>query len=162
MRQCWYLGWGGIFTCWWNRTKTVFKRLQYINDRSWTCYWFVKRKIKMQVVGDVSSPVQLYQIMLRYSLRVLYILSTGCLQANWWVVVQDFKQNKQIKRESWCVEWYFYYLVFYFLSIRKIIQSLTKSPIYFKEEKLNFTCWLLNHDPKLALARILPLFFFVF
>ena len=103
--------------------------------------------------------VQLCQIMLRYSLRVLYILSTGCLQANWWVVVQDFKQNKQIKRESWCVEWYFYYLVFYFLSIRKIIQSLTKSPIYFKEEKLNFTCWLQNHDPKLALARILPLFF---
>ena len=116
----------------------------------------------MQVVGDVSCPVQLYQIMLRYSLRVLYILSTGCLQANWWVVVQDFKQNKQIKRESWCVEWYFYYLVFYFLSIRKIIQSLTKSPIYFKEEKLNFTCWLLNHDPKLALARILPLFFLSF
>ena len=40
--------------------------------------------------------------------------------------------------------------MFYFLSIRKIIQSLTKSPIYFKEEKLNFTCWLLNHDPELA------------
>ena len=33
---------------------------------------------------------------------------------------------------------------------QKIIQSLTKSPIYFKEEKLNFTCWLLNHDPELA------------
>ena len=110
-------------------------------------------------VGNVGSPVQLCQIMLRYSLRVLYILSTGCLQANWWVVVQDFKQNKQIKRESWCVEWYFYYLVFYFLSIRKIIQSLTKSPIYFKEEKLNFTCWLMNHDPKLA--RILSYHYFL-
>ena len=88
-------------------------------------------------VADVRFPVQLCQIMLSYSLRVLYILSTGWLQANnWWVVVQDFKQNKQIKREreSWCFEWYFYYLMFYFLSIRKIIQSLTKSPIYLKKK----------------------------
>ena len=105
----------------------------------------------MQVGGDVCCPwlVQLCQIMLRYSLRVLYILSTGRLQANkWWVTART--SSKTSRWRVWCFEWYFYFLVFYFLSIRKIIQSLTKSPIYFKEEKLNFTCWLLNHDPKLG------------
>ena len=40
----------------------------------------------------------------------------------------------------------------------KLSKSLTKSPIYFKEEKLNFTCWLLNHDPQLGSYQ----YFFVF
>ena len=48
------------------------------------------------------------------------------------------------------VKWYIivYYLTFYLrLSIRKIIQGLTKSPIYFKEEKSNLTWWLRKQDP---------------
>ena len=57
----------------------------------------------MQVGGDVCCPwlVQLCQIMLRYSLRVsLYFINWETTGLQMGGGSQDFKQNKQMKRES--------------------------------------------------------------